>query len=365
MHKRDNEKLNNRRPLNKKRPSSVAHLEDIDKEETAAEAAKANLKDFLSNFKRHKSPGEQPPSKIKPRHLLVAAVIVCVLLIIGSSMSTKAWMPFKAIASVFVVPAQKGVNSIGLWFSDRIELAKTVEEVTEENEKLKAKVEELERANNVLQNRTQELSRLQELTKLQEVYKDYPSVAASIIGKDSSDWFAEFTINKGSKDGIKTDMNVIADGGLVGIVTKVGYNYATVRSIIDDDSSVSAQFQQTQELCIVNGSIDLMEDNELEFSNVNLAVELEEDMAVVTSRISTKYLPGIVIGYVSSYTTDANKLTKSGYITPAVDFTNLSEVLVLTELKSEQTVDEDETQTTTAEETTTAAETTTAEETTE
>ncbi len=331
--------------LNKKRPSPVSQLEDIDKPESAADAAKESLKDFLSNFKRHKSPGEKPPSKVKPRHLLAAAVIVCALLILGSSFSTRAWMPFRAIASVFVVPAQKGVNSIGLWFSDRAKLAKTVEEISAENDKLKQKVEDLERTNTMLKNQSAELLRMQELTKLQEVYKEYPTVGASVIAKDSGDYFATFTINKGSKDGIKVDMNVIASGGLVGIVTDVGYNYATVRSIIDDDSSVSAQFQLTQELCIVNGSLELMKQNVLGFSNVNLAVEVEEDMAVVTSRISTKYLPGLLIGYVSEYSEDANKLTKSGYITPAADFTNLSEVLVITELKSEQMTDYDENET--------------------
>ncbi len=341
--------------LNKKM-SSAAQLEDIDKPESAADAAKDSLKDFLANFKRHKSPGQKPPSKVKPRHVLTVAVIVCVLLILGSSFSTSAWLPFRAVASVFVVPAQKGVNSIGLWLSDKAKLAKTVEEISAENDKLKQKVEDLERTNSILKNQSSELVRMQELTKLQEVYKEYPTVGASVIAKDSSDWFATFTINKGSKDGIKTDMNVLAAGGLAGIVTDVGYNYATVRSIIDDDSSVSAQFQLTQELCIVNGSLELMKENALEFSNVNLAVEIEEDMAVVTSRISTKYLPGLLIGYVSEYSEDANKLTKSGYITPAVDFTNLSEVLVITELKSEQMTDTDENET--QEETTSENETT-------
>ena len=53
-------------------------------------------------------------------------------------------------------------------------------------------------------------------------------------------WFSTFTIDKGSKDGIAADMNVMAGSGLVGIVTEVGPTWAKVRSIIDDSSNVSA-----------------------------------------------------------------------------------------------------------------------------
>lgn len=60
---------------------------------------------------------------------------------------------------------------------------------------------------------------------------------------------------------------------------------------------------------------------------------------IVTSSISDKYLPGILIGYISSISEDSNNLTKSGWLTPAVDFEHLEEVLVITQLK--QTVEEE------------------------
>ena len=55
--------------------------------------------------------------------------------------------------------------------------------------------------------------------------------------------------------------------------------------------------------------------------------------AVVTSNISDKYLPGILIGYVTNLTNDANKLTRSGSLTPAADFKKLREVLVIMQIK--------------------------------
>ena len=76
--------------------------------------------------------------------------------------------------------------------------------------------------------------------QLDQSYSEYDKVAANVISKDAGNWFSNFTIDKGTEDGIQKDCNVIAGSGLVGIVTEVGKNWATVRSIIDDTSNVSA-----------------------------------------------------------------------------------------------------------------------------
>ena len=147
------------------------------------------------------------------------------------------------------------------------------------------------------------------------------------------------TINKGSRDGIKVNMNVIADGGLVGIVSSVGDSYAVVRSIIDDTSNVSATISSTQDNCIVSGSLeDMTASNLIRYSNL---ADSDDKVAigdvVITSNISDKYLPGLLIGYVSSVDLDENDLSKSGTITPVVDFKHLSDVLIIKQLKESYT----------------------------
>lgn len=85
-------------------------------------------------------------------------------------------------------------------------------------------------------------------------------MAATIISKDPGNWYDTFMINKGSDDGIRVDNNVIAGKGLVGIVTEVGSSWATVRSIIDDSSSVSAMTVSTSDNCIVTGDLELIDE---------------------------------------------------------------------------------------------------------
>ena len=113
------------------------------------------------------------------------------------------------------------------------------EEILSENENLKAQIDNLTEQNNKLIQDQTEYVRLQQMYNLDQQYTEYPKIAAEIISKDPGNWYDTFVINKGSNDGIQKDMNVIADGGLVGLVEEVSSNSATVRSIIDDSSSVS------------------------------------------------------------------------------------------------------------------------------
>ena len=129
-------------------------------------------------------------------------------------------------------------------------------------------------------------------------------------------------------------MNVIADGGLVGRVSRVGANWARVTAIIDDASNVSSMVLSTYDNLIVSGGTELMFDNKLAFSQL---LDREDLVMVgdkiVTSNISEKYLPGILIGHICQINMDANNLSKSGYITPVVDFEHLSEVLIIRQKK--------------------------------
>ena len=184
------------------------------------------------------------------------------------------------------------------------------EEILSENENLKAQIDSLTEQNNKLIQDQTEYVRLQQMYNLDQQYTEYPKIAAEIISKDPGNWYDTFVINKGSNDGIQKDMNVIADGGLVGLVEEVSSNSATVRSIIDDSSSVSAMTASTSDTCIVSGDLRLISDGKLAFSQLNTTDTVAEGEKIVTSNISDKYLRGILIGYVSEITEDSNHLTK-------------------------------------------------------
>ena len=271
---------------------------------------------------------------LKNKYLLAGLSIFCVLLIVVSFLDSSATAPVKQVSGFIITPVQKGINGFGSWLSGLTDNFEDAETLRTENKELKEKVDTLTAENSQLIQDREELLRLRELYDLDKQYDDYEKVGARIIAKESGNWFQLFTIDKGSNDGIQKDMNVISGGGLVGIVTEVGPNWATVRSIIDDNSNVSAMVSTTSDQCIIAGDLRLIDEGSLNLVKLTDADnKVHVGDKVVTSYISEKFLPGILIGYISELNNDANNLTKSGYITPVVDFRHLQEVLVILELK--------------------------------
>ena len=272
------------------------------------------------------------------RYLLLGLSLFCILMMVLSSFSDKVSGPFKVFANYTVIPLQQGINQIGGWLGDMSDNFETLQQLRTENEKLQEQVDTLTTENSNLQEERYELERLRELYQLDQNYSDYEKTAAHVIGKDSGNWFSTFTIDKGSDDGIAVDMNVMAGSGLVGIVVDVGPSWAKVRSIIDDSSNVSGMVLSTSDRCIVSGDLSLIDEGQIRFEQMeNNENQVSVGDQIVTSYISDKYLQGILIGYVSEVTVDSNNLTRSGYITPAVNFKDLQEVLVITTTKAELT----------------------------
>lgn len=272
---------------------------------------------------------------IQPRYVLLICAVICLLLIIVSFKYEEQVSPVKTAVGTVMTPMQKGINSVGQLFSDKIRAWKKMKKLQAESEELKQEIDELEYNNKILQKDKYELDNLRELYDLDNSYADYPKVAAHIISKDSGNWFDLFTIDKGSRDGIQKDMNVIAGAGLVGLVYEVGANYAKVRSIIDDKSNISGMFLQTNETCIVEGNLTTMEDGYLPVSMIDKEAKVKDGYEVVTSRVSSKFLPGILIGKISDLEVDSTNMTMTASLEPAVDFSSLNMVLVITELKVE------------------------------
>lgn len=280
--------------------------------------------------------GKKNQTNFSSKHILLILCVICVLLMGLSLITDKVSGPLRVVANYTIVPMQKGINTIGEWMSDFTQNFATIKELRAENDALQAEVDELTIKNNLLQQERAELERLRELYALDEQYSSYEKIGARVTANDSGNWFSSFVIDKGSNDGIKVDMNVMAGKGLVGIITEVGPNWARVRSIIDDASNVSALVLSTSDTCIVNGDLTLMQDGRIRFEQLaNNGTEIEVGEPVVTSHISSKYLQGITIGVISEIHVDSNNLTRSGYITPVADFEHLREVLVITTTKAD------------------------------
>ncbi len=277
--------------------------------------------------------------EIPPKYIYLFLAVICFILLFLSVLFENHFSPLKALTSTIITPMQSGVNKVGSTIFDGVMDSRDKEELLEENAKLQEKMEEYAAQIKIYEQESYELKRLQDLLALKEQYVQYNTIGARVIATDSTNWFSTFVIDKGEKDGVKVGCNILAGNGLAGIVTEVGSNYAKVRAIIDDNSNVSAAISGTETLCTVSGDLSHMKDGYINVGYINKADTIEEGAELVTSHVSDKFLPGLLIGYITEVEMDANNLTKSAKCIPVVDFTNLQEVLVILDMKADLETD--------------------------
>ncbi len=267
--------------------------------------------------------------RITPTNVVVVVSVIFFFMIILTWETRDEISPMEKSISHVIIPVQKGVTFFGDWLTDRVDFVQNIGDLETMNIDLQDKVDQLTYENQILEQSKLELQRLRELQELDSRYADYPKTGARVIGKDPGNWYSVFTIDKGSDDGIAVDMVVLAGAGLVGKIIEVGPGYAKVRSIIDDNSSVSAIVARTNDLCTVRGDLTLFNEGYLAVDYISDEINLVLNDEITTSHLGTVYPPGILIGEVIKIEDNPTTLTQAAFINPYVDFKDLQEVLVI------------------------------------
>ena len=239
------------------------------------------------------------------------------------------------VAGAITVPVQKGVNKLGSIFFNFDQERLSKEEAMAKIESLEDENKELKEQMVSYDQKIQEYQDMRELLELKSEYADYDTVGATVIFSDmTGNWFSTFTIDKGTDDGLEVGMNVLSGGGLVGYISDIAKGHAVVTSIINDNVNVSAMQSTTGDACVVTGALPYMKEHGLlKLQYMDTDFNISRDNVIVTSNISDRYLPGLVIGYAQDVTVDENGLAASGYLKPAADFKHIRNVLVVTTQK--------------------------------
>ncbi len=234
-----------------------------------------------------------------------------------------------AVMSPLQEAASKVTHPIGNFFSTLFRLPS----IRAEDARLKDRVAELEAQ---LATTTADEQRLHELEGLlavtQSLGPNVRTTAAQVIASGVSNFEWTITINKGSSDGIRLDMPVVASGKrLVGHVIRVDPSSAVVQLIVDPDSSVAGRLEISRTTGLISGEGD--QDMRMGLVDVSTEVQAGEQVVTAGYRIpgiaQSLYPPGILIGAVSRVVPDPSALEKSITIAPAVDFSSLDIVLVV------------------------------------
>ncbi len=225
------------------------------------------------------------------------------------------------VQKAFSVSAQK-VGSTLSFFQDS-------KAIKEENKKLKARVQELEKENENLKGLKDKNEELKKLVNMKDQFSDFEFLGSNIISMDAGNWFNTFGIDRGSTDGIETDNAVIAGEGLVGRITTVGPISSKVMSILDVDSTISARLTKSSKYVLVKGDINLKDKGFCRMDNIPADADVAVGDSVETSGIGGIYPKGITIGKVVEVRQVNNEMNRYAIVKPVVDFDKLETVSVL------------------------------------
>ena len=259
---------------------------------------------------------------------IVITIIVTILLVVFTNSNVNQLTYIQDICNVFVMPIQNGFTYLKNKISGNDSFFADMDTLKKENEELKKKNSELEQSLRELEIIKAENDTLKEYVNLKDKYKDFSTIPADVINRDISNYSSTIIINVGSDDGIKENMTVIADSGLVGHVISVTSNTAKVQTIVDTASAVTSTISTTKDTIVVQGSLDSKTTIRATFIPTD-AVVLEGD-SVETSGIGGIYQKGIHIGTIREVINTSNITDRYALVDVAVDFNKLNTVLVIT-----------------------------------
>jgi rod shape-determining protein MreC len=262
---------------------------------------------------------------------IIITIVVLILVVILSNIDLQEIPYMENIFSSIVMPIQNGLTHLKNKIAGNDSFFTDIETLKQENEELKKKNSELEQSLRELEIIKAENDTLKDYVNLTDKYLEYKTVPAYIINRDINNYTKTIIINVGEKDGIKPDMAVIADKGLVGYVISTTQNTAKVQTIIDTATSVSSVISTSREAIIVSGTLE--SSSILKASYIPTEATILENDNVETSGMGGIYPKGIHIGTIKQIVNTKNNIDRYAYIETAVDFEKLETVLVITKEK--------------------------------
>ena len=263
--------------------------------------------------------------------------ILCATAAVAVTLSVLSY--FSATSSVFhdavgvvSAPFRAAGEAVSGWFEDKRRYYESYNDLMEENQALREEVAALRADARQAEKDRAENARLRELLDLRAQRRDLVFEAAKVLEHSTGNWASTLTLNCGTKHGV-AEKNVVvsSEGYLVGIVTEVGTNWCTVRTIVDTETELGAVLFRTGDVVVAEGELALMGENRLR------AVYLPDDATlligdyVLTSGLGGYYPSDLVIGTVERVEADDNGYAQYAVLRPMVSFDALTEVFVIKE----------------------------------
>lgn len=231
-------------------------------------------------------------------------------------------------------PLKKVLSSTVNWFDTIYGYLYEYDSLMAENESLRSQLADAQQSARDGIEASEENTRLRKLLELREKHTDYDMESSKIVLWSSSNWSSAFTISKGASSGLELGDPVITEYGvLVGQITELGENWATVSTVIDVDMSVGAFVGNSQTSGMVMGEFDLMKKKTAKLTFLAEGAQIFVGDDVLTSGSGGTFPAGLVIGTLSAVQTEAGGQIEYGIVVPRAEFDTLVQVFIIKDFK--------------------------------
>ena len=261
-------------------------------------------------------------------------ICLCIALVLTIVPSVFAVMGYKSLAKNIVgtitMPVRwlattvaNGFEGWSLYFGNMKALNEENKALIDENAALK---EQLKNAELI----EKENERLRDYLDMKNKYPSFSMEEGMIISHSSGNYITNFTLNRGTLHGIAPNMPVITKDGIVGYVVEAGLNWCMVSTLIETATSVGAYIPRSEVVGIVSGDYSMRQEGTCKIGYIDAAADVQIGDTVYSSGTGSVYPADLKIGTVTAIEVDEYNRTLVATVTPAVDFSSLQWVMVIT-----------------------------------
>ncbi len=265
--------------------------------------------------------------------IVIAALVLALLVSIAAAVITGTPFFTNAVQTV-LSPLRSGMAAIDRQAERYYNYLFSYESLQAENEKLQKELLDMQQSVRTAETYQRENERLRLLLQLSEEHEDYSFVSAYIISWNASNYKSEFTIAKGGSAGLSEGMCAVTENGqVIGLVSAVGANWATITTILDSSLEISASVASSGYTGVVQGTYLADGTSVLRMNYLPTEAVLKNDDQVVTTG-STLYPRGLLLGYLTDVGLDETGVAKYATLEPSCQLDQLEQVFIITDYKN-------------------------------
>ena len=269
----------------------------------------------------------------KKNGIRIAVIVFAVMLLVLVGNTTRddgRVGTLQNLTGIVTAPMQKVLSSAVNWFDSIYGYLYKYDSLLAENESLRSQLADAQKSARDGIEASEENSRLRKLLELREKHTDYVMESCKVVLWSSSNWSSAFTISKGSSSGVELGDPVITEyGAVVGQITELGTNWATVSTLIDVDMSVGAFVGATGNSGMVVGEYSFMREKTAKLTYLADGAQIFVGDDVLTSGSGGAFPAGLMIGTLTAVQTEAGGQIEYGIVEPQANLDSLVQVFVI------------------------------------